>query len=169
MLRTFHRTQQYSIIAFNSYHTAKKVDRRLENWTKTRLRSVCLSRMTKFQEETLLVKRLSENATLPVRGSVGAAGYDLARWVCHSWISPWQRSFKRMINHFFSFCLFQCRRSSHSCARQRRRQDWSGYRCSSWNVCSCGSSLWTGSEELHRYRRRRYWRGLPRKRWSRTV
>lgn len=31
-------------------------------------------------QETLLVKRLSEKATLPTRGSAGAAGYDLARW-----------------------------------------------------------------------------------------
>lgn len=30
--------------------------------------------------EPLRVKKLSENATLPVRGSAGAAGYDLARW-----------------------------------------------------------------------------------------
>ena len=29
--------------------------------------------------EPLRVKKLSENATLPVRGSAGAAGYDLAR------------------------------------------------------------------------------------------
>ena len=29
-------------------------------------------------EPVLLVKKLSENATLPVRGSAGAAGYDLA-------------------------------------------------------------------------------------------
>lgn len=29
----------------------------------------------------LKVKKLSENATLPKRGSAGAAGYDLARWV----------------------------------------------------------------------------------------
>ncbi len=29
--------------------------------------------------EQLLVKRLSANATLPKRGSAGAAGYDLAR------------------------------------------------------------------------------------------
>ena len=32
-------------------------------------------------EPKLLVKKLSENATLPVRGSTGAAGYDLARFV----------------------------------------------------------------------------------------
>lgn len=32
-------------------------------------------------EPKLLVKKLSENATLPVRGSAGAAGYDLARFV----------------------------------------------------------------------------------------
>ncbi len=32
-------------------------------------------------EPKLLVKKLSENATLPVRGSAGAAGYDLARCV----------------------------------------------------------------------------------------
>lgn len=31
--------------------------------------------------EQLRVKRLSENATLPKRGSAGAAGYDLARQV----------------------------------------------------------------------------------------
>lgn len=30
--------------------------------------------------ETLRVKKLSETATLPVRGSEGAAGYDLARY-----------------------------------------------------------------------------------------
>ena len=30
--------------------------------------------------ETLRVKKLSETATLPVRGSDGAAGYDLARY-----------------------------------------------------------------------------------------
>ena len=30
-------------------------------------------------EPKLLVKRLSEHATLPKRGSAGAAGYDLAR------------------------------------------------------------------------------------------
>jgi hypothetical protein len=29
----------------------------------------------------LLVKRLSEDARLPVRGSAKAAGYDLCRWV----------------------------------------------------------------------------------------
>ena len=29
--------------------------------------------------EPLFVKKLSENATLPVRGSAGAAGYDLFR------------------------------------------------------------------------------------------
>ena len=33
-------------------------------------------------EPKLLVKRLSEHATLPKRGSAGAAGYDLARCAC---------------------------------------------------------------------------------------
>ena len=33
----------------------------------------------KMQEEVLYVKKLSENATIPVRGSVHAAGYDLFR------------------------------------------------------------------------------------------
>ncbi len=32
-------------------------------------------------EPTLRVKKLSERAILPVRGSTGAAGYDLARYV----------------------------------------------------------------------------------------
>ena len=32
-----------------------------------------------MQEEILYVKKLSENATIPVRGSVHAAGYDLFR------------------------------------------------------------------------------------------
>ncbi len=31
--------------------------------------------------DRLLVKKLSENATLPKRGSAGAAGYDLSRYV----------------------------------------------------------------------------------------
>lgn len=31
------------------------------------------------ETEVLRVKKLSEHATLPVRGSTGAAGYDLAR------------------------------------------------------------------------------------------
>ena len=34
---------------------------------------------TMSQEPALRVKRLSEHATLPVRGSAGAAGYDIAR------------------------------------------------------------------------------------------
>ena len=32
-----------------------------------------------MQEEILYVKKLSENATIPIRGSVHAAGYDLFR------------------------------------------------------------------------------------------
>lgn len=43
------------------------------------LNSLQPSSMTKLQEEALFVKKLSENAVLPVRGSAGAAGYDLAR------------------------------------------------------------------------------------------
>lgn len=40
------------------------------------------AKMQKMEEKPLLrVKKLSENATLPVRGSSGAAGYDLARCV----------------------------------------------------------------------------------------
>lgn len=35
------------------------------------------AKMSKFAD-TLRVKKLSEHATLPVRGSEGAAGYDLA-------------------------------------------------------------------------------------------
>lgn len=42
--------------------------------------------------ETLRVKKLSETATLPVRGSDGAAGYDLARYEKMTtkilWVSP---------------------------------------------------------------------------------
>lgn len=33
-----------------------------------------------FSADAFLVKRLSEHAILPVRGSAGAAGYDLARY-----------------------------------------------------------------------------------------
>lgn len=32
--------------------------------------------------ETMQVKKLSENAIMPVRGSEHAAGFDLARYVC---------------------------------------------------------------------------------------
>ena len=40
------------------------------------------AKMQKTVEEAFLkVKKLSENATLPKRGSAGAAGYDLARYV----------------------------------------------------------------------------------------
>lgn len=38
-------------------------------------------KMRKTQMESLRVKKLSEKATLPRRGSAGAAGYDLARYV----------------------------------------------------------------------------------------
>ena len=44
--------------------------------------------------ESLRVKKLSEAATLPVRGSAGAAGYDLARydavfsWPDTAWSAP---------------------------------------------------------------------------------
>lgn len=42
-----------------------------------------ISKQAKIEcaEPKLLVKKLSENATLPVRGSARAAGYDLARFV----------------------------------------------------------------------------------------
>ena len=40
------------------------------------------TKMQKVENEPLLrVKKLSDRATLPVRGSAGAAGYDLSRWV----------------------------------------------------------------------------------------
>lgn len=40
------------------------------------------AKMQKIEVEPVLrVKKLSEYATLPVRGSSGAAGYDLARYV----------------------------------------------------------------------------------------
>jgi len=37
------------------------------------------NKLRKTQPETLQVKRLSDKAILPKRGSTGAAGYDLAR------------------------------------------------------------------------------------------
>jgi hypothetical protein len=37
--------------------------------------------------EVLRVKKLSEHATLPVRSSAGAAGYDLARYATTGWRS----------------------------------------------------------------------------------
>ena len=37
------------------------------------------NKMRKVDNEVLRVKKLTELATLPVRGSAGAAGYDLAR------------------------------------------------------------------------------------------
>lgn len=37
------------------------------------------NKMRKVDNEILRVKKLTEFATLPVRGSAGAAGYDLAR------------------------------------------------------------------------------------------
>lgn len=40
------------------------------------------SSMSTMPGETLQVKRLSQDAVLPVRGSEWAAGYDLARWMC---------------------------------------------------------------------------------------
>lgn len=33
-----------------------------------------------MEQETLYIKKLSENATTPVRGSPYSAGYDLFRW-----------------------------------------------------------------------------------------
>lgn len=36
-------------------------------------------KVAKMDNNVLRVKKLSENATLPARGSAGAAGYDLAR------------------------------------------------------------------------------------------
>jgi len=39
------------------------------------------SKIRKFDNDVLRVKKLTELATLPVRGSTGAAGYDLARLV----------------------------------------------------------------------------------------
>ena len=44
------------------------------------------------QEPKLLVKRLSEHAYLPRRGSAGAAGYDLAR--CMPVLLKWVYAFK---------------------------------------------------------------------------
>ena len=35
----------------------------------------------KVEEPTLFVKRLTEHAFIPARGSVGSAGYDLARYM----------------------------------------------------------------------------------------
>ena len=37
------------------------------------------TKMRKLETPTLRVKKLSEHAILPTRGSSGAAGYDLAR------------------------------------------------------------------------------------------
>ncbi len=37
------------------------------------------------EDQPLLVKKLSANATLPQRGSAQAAGYDLSRCACASW------------------------------------------------------------------------------------
>lgn len=39
-----------------------------------------LAKQQKMEQPLLKVKRLSEHAILPVRGSAGAAGYDLARY-----------------------------------------------------------------------------------------
>lgn len=41
-----------------------------------------LSDATMAVGETMQVKKLSENAIMPVRGSEHAAGFDLARYVC---------------------------------------------------------------------------------------
>jgi hypothetical protein len=41
------------------------------------------NKIRKVDNDVLRVKKLTELATLPVRGSAGAAGYDLARLVKH--------------------------------------------------------------------------------------
>ncbi len=47
--------------------------------------------MQKMEHEPILrVKKLSDRATLPVRGSAGAAGYDLARWEFEFMRSNWK-------------------------------------------------------------------------------
>ena len=48
------------------------------------------------------VKKLTENATLPVRGSAGAAGYDLARSTC------------QLCFHFAPLCRARCEASTKS-------------------------------------------------------
>lgn len=46
------------------------------------------TKMQKVENEPLLrVKKLSDRATIPVRGSAGAAGYDLSRCVLFSFSS----------------------------------------------------------------------------------
>ena len=40
-----------------------------------------------MEQETLYIKKLSDNATTPVRGSPNAAGYDLFRWKRPIWFT----------------------------------------------------------------------------------
>ena len=46
------------------------------------------NKIRKVDNEVLRVKKLTELATLPVRGSAGAAGYDLARLVNFEFLIP---------------------------------------------------------------------------------
>jgi hypothetical protein len=70
-------------------------------------------KMAKMETVPVLrVKKLSENAILPVRGSTGAAGYDLARYVTRG------AEFKKRsrFQPLFPPSLASC---SHSCTLHR--------------------------------------------------
>jgi hypothetical protein len=102
--------------------------------------------------ETLRVQLLSPNASVPKRGSAGAAGYDLARYVV--------RCLHAKYTVHSSPCL-QCHRLRCPCARQGlgpyRPED----RHSSGNVCARSTPLRTGAQAFHRHRGGCHRRGLP--------
>ena len=117
--------------------------------------------------EPLRVKKLSEHATLPVRGSAGAAGYDLARCVCFltnrrapaacaprdaapgalSLLSP----FPPASDTSPPAPALQRIRLRRACARQGARQDGLVRRVPSGHIRPHRAPVWTRLEELHRH------------------
>ena len=55
----------------------------MSNPVKAKDQSLATKRSRSEEQSSFRVKKLTENAILPVRGSAGAAGYDLARLNCH--------------------------------------------------------------------------------------
>ena len=63
---------------------AGKENGTLSSPVKAKDNTTATKRTSSEAQSRFRVKKLTENATLPVRGSAGAAGYDLARLDCNS-------------------------------------------------------------------------------------
>ena len=116
-----------------------------------------IPRIEKLAEQLLMVKKLSEHATVPIRGSLQAAGYDLAR--CTS--KPSVKICPILSILPSETCiLLQCIRLHRPSTGQRACKNRHRHPCACWHVWACRAKVRTCLEELHRHRRWCHRRGV---------